>query len=99
MTPELVNLLTQIPLVAAFMWFALELQRRYAAEAASRSTEFVRAIDRQTDAMTANTIALRAITASLEAHEKKADGIGRVAAIAAADIAYVKEKLDRAESS
>jgi hypothetical protein len=49
--------------------------------------------------MTANTIAFRAITACLEAHEKKADGIGRVAAIAAADIAYVKEKLDRAESS
>jgi len=67
--PELANLLLQVSLVGAFIWFSLESQKRFSAALEKRDEEYSKRNDKVCDSMAAQTAQIVALTRELVQHD------------------------------
>ena len=68
-----VGIVAQVPLVAAFIWFSLEMQKRNEASLARRDEMYEKRNAAIVDALSANTLQITRLTEIMTKHDAKID--------------------------
>jgi hypothetical protein len=94
MTQEWIQVFLQIPIVGAFMWFALKQQERYLLALDRRDQSYCVAMERMTVVISSNTQALQMIEAQLSDKMTVLSGRMQILSDIRSDTQYLRGKMD-----